>query len=157
LLPARFPDDLLIATKIGARSAPDTNGSGRRLGLSRPAVREQVEGSLRRLGLDRVGLLYAHIDDRSVPLVGTLGAFDELVQEGLVGAVACSNYTRDRLAEALTTSRQHGLAAYQVIQMRTSYLTPSSDADFGIQEPWTTCCGSSRTRTRCSWRRTRPC
>ncbi len=130
-----LPDDLLVATKVGARPAPDAGSSGRRLGLSAPAVREQVEGSLRRLGVERVGLLYAHIDDRSVPLAETLGAFDELVREGLVGSVACSNYTKDRLAEALSTSRREGLATYQVTQMRASFLTPALGADFGVQEP----------------------
>ena len=129
------PEDLLVATKVGARPSPDGSGFDGRLGLSAGAVRPQVEGSLRRLGVERIGLLYAHIDDRTVPLAETLGAFDELVREGLVGALACSNYTQDRLAEALGVSRREALAVYQVTQMRATYLTPAPDADFGIQVP----------------------
>jgi aryl-alcohol dehydrogenase-like predicted oxidoreductase len=129
------PEGLVIATKVGARPTPDGSGFDGRQGLSAPAVRTQVEGSLRRLGVERIDLLYAHIDDRTVPLAETLGAFGELVGQGLLGAVACSNYTRPRLAEALAASRAEHLVSYQVAQMRASYLTPAPDADFGIQVP----------------------
>lgn len=129
------PDDLVLATKVGARPSTDGSGFDGRAGLSAAAVRGQVESSLRRLGVERIDLLYAHLDDPTVPLEETLSAFHELIGTGLVGTVACSNYTPARLAEALTLSRQQDLPRYEVAQMRHSYLTPATEADFGVQIP----------------------
>lgn len=122
-------DEMQIASKIGAR--PVRPGSADVEGLSPSAVREQVQGSLRRLRVDRLDLLYAHIDDRTVPLAETLGAFDALVTEGVVGAVGASNYTAARLREAHAVSDANGWAPYTALQSRATYLTSRPDADFG--------------------------
>lgn len=127
-------DDVLIASKIGARPQPDGTGYRGRSGLSAPAVREQVTGSLRRLGVDRLDLLYAHIDDRQTPLAETVAAFGALVDEGLVRAVACSNLTLPRLQEPHAVSDHTSVARYVATQMRFTYLTARPDADFKVQE-----------------------
>jgi aryl-alcohol dehydrogenase-like predicted oxidoreductase len=84
--------------------------------LSAAEIRTAVEGSLRRLQTDRIDLYYAHYDDGSTPLEETLRAFDELVQAGKVRYVAASNYSPDRLTEALETSERLGLTRYVALQ-----------------------------------------
>ena len=85
-------------------------------------IRRQLESSLRRLGLERVPLYLAHDFDPDVPQEETLQAFDELVREGLVGAVGASNFTADQLAEALELSALEGLARYEWVQNAFSLL-----------------------------------
>ena len=126
-------DSVQLATKVGARPRPGSRSTAQAQGLSGPAVRSQVTGSLQRLGVDRIDLLYAHIDDHDTPLAETLAAFDALVREGLVGTIACSNYTGPRLQEALTLSAERNLARYAADQLRATYLAPAPDADFGVQ------------------------
>ncbi len=101
-------DRLVIATKVGMRS--DLKG------LAARTIRTAAEGSLRRLGTDRIDLYYAHVDDAATPLEETLGAFDALVREGRVRYIAASNYTAARLAEALAVSKRAGLARYVALQ-----------------------------------------
>ncbi len=84
--------------------------------LSAAEIRTAAEGSLRRLQTDRIDLYYAHHDDESTPLEETLRAFDELVQAGKVRYVAASNYSPERLTEALQTSEQLGLTRYAALQ-----------------------------------------
>jgi aryl-alcohol dehydrogenase-like predicted oxidoreductase len=75
-----------------------------------------VEDSLRRLQTDYLDLYQAHKDDPETPLEETLAAFDALVKEGKVRFIGASNYSGARLAEALKTSRKHGLASYISLQ-----------------------------------------
>jgi aryl-alcohol dehydrogenase-like predicted oxidoreductase len=101
-------DEVVIATKVGM--APG------RAGLSADNIGHAVEDSLRRLQTDYLDLYYAHADDPDVPLEETLTAFDSLVRDGKVRAIAASNYTAPRLAEALAVSRREGLAEYVAFQ-----------------------------------------
>jgi aryl-alcohol dehydrogenase-like predicted oxidoreductase len=98
-------DDVLIATKVGYDK-----------GLSAAHIAEAVEASLQRLGTDYVDLYYAHKDDAGTPLTETLQAFDRLVRDGKVRAIGASNYSAERLAEALDVSEREGLASYTVLQ-----------------------------------------
>ncbi|MGY1821977.1 aldo/keto reductase [Geodermatophilus sp. SYSU D00079] len=84
--------------------------------LSAAAIRTAAEGSLRRLQTDRIDLYYAHYDDATTPLEETLQAFDELVQSGKVRYVAASNYSAERLTEALDTSERLGVTRYAALQ-----------------------------------------
>jgi aryl-alcohol dehydrogenase-like predicted oxidoreductase len=106
-------DDLVIATKVGMAGGP-----GQPKGLTRELILRGAEESLRRLRVDRIDLYYAHEDDPATPLEETLGAFDELVRQGLVRAIAASNYPAGRLAEALRVSEELGLARYEALQPR---------------------------------------
>jgi aryl-alcohol dehydrogenase-like predicted oxidoreductase len=90
-------------------------GTGKR-GLKAAYIRQAVEDSLRRLQTDYIDLYWAHKDDPETPLEETLGAFDELVKQGKVRYVGASNYSGARLAEALETSKKHGLASYVSLQ-----------------------------------------
>jgi aryl-alcohol dehydrogenase-like predicted oxidoreductase len=98
-------DDVLIATKLGSDG-----------GLGAKNVRDRAEESLRRLQTDYVDLLYAHYDDPETPPEESLAAFDELVQEGKVRFLAASNFTAERLEQALDVSERGGLARYEVLQ-----------------------------------------
>jgi aryl-alcohol dehydrogenase-like predicted oxidoreductase len=126
-------DEVVLATKVGARPRPGSTSTADALGLSARAVAEQVEGSLRRLGTDHVDLLYTHIHDAGTPVEETLRALTDLVAAGKVREVAASNLTAPQLAAAMDASREHGLAAYQALQQRYSYLAPHPTADFGRQ------------------------
>jgi aryl-alcohol dehydrogenase-like predicted oxidoreductase len=115
--PSAVRDQIVIETKTFNPMAEGEDG-----GLGRSRILRQVEASLRRLGVDRVPLYFAHAFDPDVPQEETLSAFDELVRAGKVGAVGASNFTGDQLAEALEISELEGLARYEVVQNAYSLL-----------------------------------
>lgn len=101
-------EQLVIATKVG--SSPELPG------LSQATVRKGAEASLARLGIDRIDLHYAHKDDPETPLEQTLKAFGALIDEGLIGHAAASNYSAQRLDEALRIGQSDGMASYVALQ-----------------------------------------
>jgi aryl-alcohol dehydrogenase-like predicted oxidoreductase len=101
----RNRDRIVLATKFGQVH-----------GVRADAVHRAVDDSLRRLQTDRIDLLYAHIDDESVPLEETLGAMNELVKAGKALTIAASGYSAARLAEALAMSDREGWARYEALQ-----------------------------------------
>ena len=103
-------DKVIIATKVGMDM-----GQGRK-GLSRAHIRRSVDDSLQRLQTDYIDLYQAHADDEGTPLAETLHAFNELIAEGKVRAIGASNYSAERLAEALQVSAAEGLARYESLQ-----------------------------------------
>ena len=96
--------------------------SGQDHGLSRVRVRRQIDGSLKRLGVERVALYMAHSFDPDTPQEETLRAFDELVRTGKVGAVGASNFSAEQLAEAVEISELEGLTRYEWAQNSYSLL-----------------------------------
>src|SRR5262249_4985112 len=104
----RIRNRIVVATKVGAHPSHK--------GLSAQTIQAGAEGSLKRLGVDRIDLYYAHVDDAGTPIEETLGAFDLLVRQGKVRYIAASNYKAPRLAEALAASDRAGLARYVAIQ-----------------------------------------
>jgi aryl-alcohol dehydrogenase-like predicted oxidoreductase len=102
--------DVFIATKLGL---PMGDGKS---GLSRRYIAQEVEESLRRLQTDYIDLYQAHTDDPNTPLEDTLSAFDKLVKAGKVRYIGASNYSGERLAEALETSRKNSLPSYVSLQ-----------------------------------------
>lgn len=103
-------DSIVLATKVGMELTPEKTG------LKQAYIRQAVEDSLRRLQTDVIDLYQAHRDDDSTPLVETLKAFDSLIKEGKVRAIGASNYSAQRLQEALDISKQEGLARYETLQ-----------------------------------------
>jgi aryl-alcohol dehydrogenase-like predicted oxidoreductase len=103
-------DQVILATKVGKEM-----GAGRE-GLSGPYIRRAVEDSLKRLQTDRIDLYQSHEDDPSTPLEETLGAFGELIRQGKVRAIGASNYSAQRLSQALRIAREQGLPSYQCFQ-----------------------------------------
>jgi aryl-alcohol dehydrogenase-like predicted oxidoreductase len=101
-------DQVVIATKVAKWNEHP--------GLSPVNIAQAVNGSLKRLQTDHIDLYQAHEDDASVPLEETLGAFGRLIEAGKARVIGASNYTADRLAEALKVSREHGLPRYETLQ-----------------------------------------
>lgn len=114
-------DKMFVATKVGFNMPPRVP-----FGLSRATILEQCENSLRQLQTDSIDLYYAHTDDRATPLEEVLETFDELVRQGKVRHIGCSNTLAWRIAEARALSREHGWADYCCVQQRHSYLRPKT-------------------------------
>jgi len=93
----RQPTGFLLTTKV----YHSTTGTPGDVGLAPDRIRRQLEGSLRRLGVDRVDLYLAHEPDASVPLERTIETFESLRTEGLIGAWGLSNYDADGVRDAL--------------------------------------------------------
>ncbi len=111
---------VVLATKVGAwQSGPGINDAG----LSRKHIMREVEDSLRRLETDYIDLYYAHKPDYSTPMEETLRAYDDLVHQGKVRYIACSNYRAFQLCEALWLSDVLNLARFDCIQTPYNLLT----------------------------------
>jgi aryl-alcohol dehydrogenase-like predicted oxidoreductase len=121
-------DEIVIATKLGARPlAPGTGWIDNAEGLSVAVIRESAERSRDRLGLDRLDLLYAHIEDPTVSLAETVNGFAALVAEGTVGLLGVSNHWAWRVEQARSLAAAGGLPGYEVLQYHYSYLRPRTD------------------------------
>lgn len=119
-------DQLVIATKCGARTTvPGSDPIENWEGLGAEAINSAVKGSLERLGVDRIDLYYAHIDNRATALEETVEAFGRLADEGSVDVIGCSNTATWRLDRARQLAADRGLAQYSAIQQHFTYLWPS--------------------------------
>ncbi|GAA3037941.1 aldo/keto reductase [Kitasatospora albolonga] len=121
-------DEVVIATKLGAR--PMAAGTGyveNREGLSAAAIRQEAEESRQRLGVEKLDLLYAHVQDPTVELAETVGAFGELVAEGTVGLLGVSNHWSWQVERARGLAAARGLAGYEVLQYSHSYFRRRAD------------------------------
>lgn len=103
-------DKIVLATKVGMEMGPGKTG------LSPGYIRQAIESSLRRLQTETIDLYQAHRDDGDTPLNETLATFDALIKEGKVRAIGASNYSAERLSEALKVSEEQGLARYETLQ-----------------------------------------
>ena len=101
---------VIIATKVGMEMGPGKKG------LSKANILRAAEDSLRRLQTDSIDIYQSHEDDSNTPLMETLEAHEQLIKEGKVRAIGASNYSADRLAEALQVSRQHNPPRYESLQ-----------------------------------------
>ena len=105
-------DQVVIATKVAMLES--------RKGLSAKNIVLACDDSLRRLKTDYIDIYYAHSDDLETPLEETLEGFNSLVTSGKVRYIAASNYTFDRLGEALKISEENNFAKYIALQNRYS-------------------------------------
>ena len=104
-------DDWVIATKFGVRPERDESGGWTRVRDGSPEnVRRSVEGSLERLGTDRIDLYYQHRMDPNVPIEETVGAMAELVAEGKILHIGLSEAAPERIRKAHAT---HPITAVQ--------------------------------------------
>jgi aryl-alcohol dehydrogenase-like predicted oxidoreductase len=103
-------DQVVIATKVGMEMGPGQKG------LAKAYILEAVEKSLARLQTDCIDLYQSHQDDPATPLEETLSAYAQLIKQGKVRAIGASNYTADRLAQALQVSSASGLPRYECLQ-----------------------------------------
>ena len=121
-------DEIVIATKVGARPlAPSTGFDTELDGLSAKAIRESAERSMSRLGVGRLDLMYAHVEDPAVPLSETVEGFAELVSDGVVGLLGVSNHWAWRVERARALAFGAGLPGYEVLQYCHTYLRQRTD------------------------------
>jgi len=105
-------DQLVLATKVRGKMGPGPNDEG----LSRRHILHAIDASLQRLGVDYIDLYQTHSFDDKTPIEETLRAMDDLVHQGKVRYIGCSNYPAWRLAEALWTSQVNHLGRYDSLQ-----------------------------------------
>jgi aryl-alcohol dehydrogenase-like predicted oxidoreductase len=121
-------EEFVLATKFGweldgIEGVPDVPRG------SRDYIRWALEGSLQRLRVDRIDLYQYHKPDGVTPIEETLAALDELVGEGLVGAVGCSNVSAAEIEAADRVSRAQGLTRFVSVQNEYSLLERGIEAD----------------------------
>jgi aryl-alcohol dehydrogenase-like predicted oxidoreductase len=92
------------------------------VGAGARALRESLEGSLRRLGTDHIDLYYVHVDDRSTPLEETLSTLASFVAEGKVRYIGWSNVRTWRLERIRQLCAANGWPAPVALQQEHSYL-----------------------------------
>jgi len=124
-------DQLLIATKCrfpigyGITHKPGPH----EWGLSRKAIMAACEGSLRRLKTDVIDLYQVHMQDRNVAIDETLRALDDLVTEGKVRYIGCSNYAGYSLVESLWAADRLLTHRYESIQLQWSLVQRSAERE----------------------------
>jgi aryl-alcohol dehydrogenase-like predicted oxidoreductase len=111
-------DRFVVATKCRMRVGHGPNDEG----LSRRHVLAAVEKSLKRLRTDYIDLYQPHMPDSDTPLEETLRALDDLVRQGKVRYLGCSNYPAWQLALSLGLSERLGLARFDCVQPRYNLL-----------------------------------
>lgn len=118
-------DEMFVATKVGYSYGNVPQGT------SPARIRQESEKSLNNLGIERIDLYYAHIDDRVTPLEETLDALDKLVQEGKVRMLGASNFRAWRMESAFQLSLANSLARFVALENHHTYLQPRPEADWG--------------------------
>ena len=104
--------DVVIATKCYGRVGPGPND----IGASRGHIMDSVARSLERLQTDHIDLYQIHATDSVTPVEETMRALDDLVRQGMVRYVGCSNWQAWRVMKANGLAAQHGYSKLQTIQ-----------------------------------------
>src|SRR5262249_36714508 len=110
--------EIVLARKFGLQM----DDAGKLKGASRSYIMQAVEASLRRLRTDWLDLYQLHRPDPQTPIEETLRALDDLVRQGKVRFIGCSNLSAPQLVEAQDTARRHGLTAFLSCQVEYSLL-----------------------------------
>ncbi len=121
-------DDVVLATKFGMDMG-GANGPDWGARASRRYVRRAVHASLRRLGTDHIDLYQLHQPDLVTPIQETLEALTELVEEGLVRYVGCSNFAAWEVVDAHWTARAAGLRPFVSAQNEYSLYNRAAEEE----------------------------
>lgn len=113
-----------ISTKFGAEPRVAGDWPASRTGLGAAAIRSQLESSLERMGVERVDLAWAHMEDRSVPIEETVEAMGALVADGLADRLGTSNHPAWRVERARRHAIANRLEPITALQHSYSYLHP---------------------------------
>lgn len=117
--------DVVVATKFGMDMKDGYDGPR----AARDYMRNAVEGSLRRLGTDYIDLYQLHTPDGVTPIGETLEAMNELVDEGKVRHIGCSNFTAWQLLDADWTARVTGGRGFVTAQNEYSLYNRSAESE----------------------------
>ena len=115
-------DEFVIATKFGMGMRGAVRRGPRRARVAAATSERAVEGSLRRLRTDHIDLYQLHVPDEVTPIEETLSALSDLVREGKVRYLGCSNFAGWQVADADWTARSAGLERFVSVQNRYSLL-----------------------------------
>lgn len=126
-LPGAARDAVVISSKFGR--TPSREPAVAATGSHRKALQTDVEGSLRRLGTDRIDLLFAHFDDGVTPIEELMRGFDDLVRAGKVLYVGLSNFPAWRAASAAAVADLRGWAPLVVLQLQYNLLERAVDRE----------------------------
>jgi aryl-alcohol dehydrogenase-like predicted oxidoreductase len=121
-------DKYVVATKFGMQMS-GVDGAPNAPRGSREYIRWAVEGSLRRLRTDRIDLYFYHRPDGVTPLDETLGAMDELVREGSVRFLGCSNFSAEQVERAAGVVGDQGLNGFVSLENEYNLLRRDLEAD----------------------------
>lgn len=121
-------DEFVVATKFG-KDMSGTNGQDFGVRGSRSYIRRAVAASLKRLQTDYIDLYQMHAPDPVTPIRETLAALNELVREGKIRYVGCSNFAAWQLVDAAWTAETMGTEGFCSIQNRYSILDRSAEAE----------------------------
>jgi aryl-alcohol dehydrogenase-like predicted oxidoreductase len=116
-------EHFVLTTKVFMRMGPGTHD----VGLSRKHIMAACEASLRRLRTDYIDLYMAHDPDMLTPVEETLRAFDDLVSQGKVRYIGCSNHSAWQMMKALSVSEKNGYARY--VSQEINYSLLARDAE----------------------------
>lgn len=117
-----------IATKVGGEPTVRGGWPERRRGLSAAAVCDAFAGSLDRLGIDSVDLLWAHQEDRAAAIEETAEAMGEIAASGAAARIGISNHPAWRVERARAHAAARGLPAFDALQLNATYLRPRPGA-----------------------------
>jgi aryl-alcohol dehydrogenase-like predicted oxidoreductase len=120
-------DNFVLSTKYTQAASP--NAGALATGNSRLAMRLSVEGSLRRLGTDRIDLYWVHLADGLTPMEEIMRGLDDLVCSGKVLYIGLSNFPAWRVARAATISELRGWAPLAGLQVEHSLVQRSTEHD----------------------------
>ena len=123
-LAARPGAPVQVATKVRHQPLVPHRWPESAEGLSAGAIRKGIAGSLERLGVESVALLWAHAEDRTVPLAETVAAFGELVADGTVRRLGASNHAAWRTERGRALATALGVEPWTMLQLRHSYVQP---------------------------------
>jgi aryl-alcohol dehydrogenase-like predicted oxidoreductase len=118
--------DVVLATKARFRLGTEPND----VGLSRHHILEACENSLRRLRTDYIDIYQIHSFDPFAPFEETLRALDDLVRQGKVRYVGCSNLAAWQMMKALAISEQRGFERF--VSLQAYYSIGARDVEYEI-------------------------
>ena len=121
-------DDVILASKFGS-DLRGANGADWGSRGARRYIRRSIERSLSRLQTDHLDLYQIHMPDPSTPIAETLAALSELVHEGLVRYIGCSNFEGWRIADADWTARTNGLERFISAQNHYNLIDRTAEAE----------------------------
>ena len=119
-------DQVVLATKVRGRMSANIND----VGLSRHHIIQSCENSLKRLGTDYIDLYIVHSFDFMTPLEETLSALDDLVRQGKVRYLGCSNYFAWQLMKALSISERKHLEKF--VSLQAYYSLVARDVEYEL-------------------------
>lgn len=111
-------EDIVLATKVSGRMHDGPGGSG----LSRTAILEQVDASLRRLGTDHIDVYYVHRFDEETPVEETMQALDDIVRAGKVRYLGASSMYAWQFAKLQTAAAVGGLTPFVAMENQYNLL-----------------------------------